>query len=219
MIRINLLGRVRPKAARQTVPLESTLQIILLAAAVLISVGVLWYYKAQLDGESSALQADIQTQQGEKARLENLKAQVEAFQREKDVLQQRIDVIEQLQRNRTGGQELMDALANTVVRTDTLWLTSVARKGDNLSITGEAASINAVANFITELKRSGYFDQIEIKESHQDPGEKAVQTFIFELTADFALPQARDVAAPSTPSSSGSAPAATMPTGRPTVRE
>jgi Tfp pilus assembly protein PilN len=219
MIRINLLGRNRPKAARQAVPLESTLQIILLAAALAVSVGVLWYYWAQLDGESKTLQADIQTEQGEKARLENLKSQVEAFQREKDVLQQRIDVIEQLQRNRTGGQELMDALANTVIRTDTLWLTSVARKGDNLSIQGEAASLNAVANFITELKRSGYFDQIEIKESHQDTGEKAVQSFIFELTAQFALPQAKSVAAPANSPAMGSAPTATLPTGRPTVRE
>jgi type IV pilus assembly protein PilN len=211
MIRINLLGRARPKAARQTVPLESTLQVILLAAALVISAGVLWFYYSQLEGQVHTLQADIEKQQGEKARLENLKAQVEAFQREKDVLQQRIDVIEQLQRNRTGGQELMDALANTVVRTDTLWLTAVARKGDSLAITGEAASINAVANFITELKRSGYFDQIEIKESHQDPGEKAVQTFVFSITANFALPQARNVAAPA----ATSAPAPSPTAGRP----
>jgi type IV pilus assembly protein PilN len=211
MIRINLLGRARPKAARQTVPLESTLQVILLAAALVISAGVLWFYYSQLETQVHTLQADIEKQQGEKARLENLKAQVEAFQREKDVLQQRIDVIEQLQRNRTGGQELMDALANTVVRTDTLWLTAVARKGDSLAITGEAASINAVANFITELKRSGYFDQIEIKESHQDPGEKAVQTFVFSITANFALPQARNVAAPA----ATSAPAPSPTAGRP----
>ena len=156
--------------------------------------------------QAHTLQADIEKQQGEKARLENIKSQVEAFQREKDVLQQRINVIETLQRNRTGGQELMDALANTVVRTDTLWLTTIARKGDSLAITGEAASINAVANFITELKRSGYFDQIEIKESHQDQGEKAVQTFVFELTAQFALPQAKAVAAPAAASTPAPAP-------------
>ena len=30
---------------------------------------------------------------------------------------------------------------------------------------GTAGSINAVANFITQLKHSGYFDQVEIKES------------------------------------------------------
>ena len=79
------------------------------------------------------------------------------------VLQQRIDVIETLQKNRTGGQELLQMVANTVVRVDALWLTSLDRKGDNLEIEGEAGSINAVANFITQLKRSGYFDKVEIK--------------------------------------------------------
>ncbi len=93
---------------------------------------------------------------------------MDEFERQKAVLQQRINVIEQLQRNRTGGQELLDALANTVTRTDTLWLTSLDRKGDGLTIVGTAGSINAVANFITQLKHSGYFDQVEIKESTQD---------------------------------------------------
>ena len=54
-------------------------------------------------------------------------------------------------------------VANTVVRVDALWLTSLERTGDNLKISGEAGSINAVANFITQLKRSGYFDKVEIK--------------------------------------------------------
>ena len=94
---------------------------------------------------------------GEKARLEQLKQQVDNFEKQKAVLQQRINVIEELQRNRTGGQELLDAIANTVSRTDTLWLTSVDRKGDALTINGSAGSINAVANYITQLKRSGYF--------------------------------------------------------------
>ena len=34
MIRINLLGRARPKATRQAVPLEATLQIVFLVAAL-----------------------------------------------------------------------------------------------------------------------------------------------------------------------------------------
>jgi Tfp pilus assembly protein PilN len=98
-------------------------------------------------------------------------------------------VIEELQRDRTGGQELLDALANTVTRTDTLWLTSLDRKGDALTIQGAAGSINAVANFITQLKHSGYFDQVEIKDSTQDSKNASVQTFNFTLTAQFAPPQ------------------------------
>jgi Tfp pilus assembly protein PilN len=189
MIRINLLGRTRPKAARTAVPLEATLQIVLLMAALIVGFGLLYGHYWQMDKEDKELQAHIQKQTNEKARLEQLKQQVENFEKQKAVLQQRISVIEELQRNRTGGQQLLDAIANTVGRTDTLWLSTVSRTGDNLTITGSAGSINAVANFITQLKRSGYFQQVEIKESHQDENNKALQIFQFSLTAQFALPQ------------------------------
>ena len=208
MIRINLLGRTRPKATRTSVPLEATLQYVLLAIALLVSLGALYGHYLLLDRENTKVAAHIQKQTGEKARLEQLKLQVENFEKQKAVLQQRIAVIEALQRNRTGGQELLEAIANTVSRTDTLWLTSVERKGDALTINGSAGSINAVANYITQLKRSGYFQTVEIKESHQDPSDKAVQIFVFTLSASFGLPQPAGAA----PAAAGSAaPAANAP--------
>ena len=167
MIRINLLGRVRPKAARSTVPLEATLQIALLVISLVASVGILYGHYLLMERENNQVLARIRKQTGEKARLEQLKQQVDNFEKQKTVLQQRIAVIEELQRNRTGGQELLEAIANTVSRTDTLWLTSVERKGDTLTINGSAGSINAVANYITQLKRSGYFQQVEIKEDRK----------------------------------------------------
>jgi len=212
MIRINLLGRARPKAQRQAVPLEATLQVVFLVAALLLSGGVLYYHWHSMNQEALALQSHIRRQQGEKARLEQLKTQVDQFERQRVVLQQRIDIIEQLQRNRTGGQELLDALANTVTRTDTLWLTTLDRKGQLLTLTGTAGSINAVANFITELKHSGYFDQVEIKQSAQDDKNPAIQTFNFSLTAQFALPQAKDATA--APASTPVAPAKPAPSGK-----
>lgn len=196
MIRINLLGQARPKVARRAVPLEATLQITLLVLALVAAVGFLFIHYYQMNREMSDLQTKIRTKQVEKARLENLKQQVENFDRQKAVLQQRIAVIEELQRNRTGGQELLDMVATTVTRTDELWLTSLSRKGNTLTFEGSAASINAVANFITQLKRSGYFQKVEIKESHQDDKNTAVQTFVFTLNAEFALPQGK----PMTPS-------------------
>jgi len=208
MIRINLLGRARPKAQRTTVPLEATLQYVLLAIALLVSLGALYGHYLLLDRENTKIAAHIQKQTGEKARLEQLKQQVDNFEKQRAVLQQRIGVIEGLQRNRTGGQELLEAIANTVSRTDTLWLTSVERKGDGLTINGSAGSINAVANYITQLKRSGYFQTVEIKESHQDSANKAVQIFVFSLTAQFGLPQSTGAA----PAASGNAaPAANTP--------
>ena len=208
MIRINLLGRARPKAQRTTVPLEATLQYVLLVIALVVSLGALYGHYLLLDRENTKIAAHIQKQTGEKARLEQLKQQVDNFEKQKAILQQRIGVIEGLQRNRTGGQELLEAIANTVSRTDTLWLTSVDRKGDALTINGSAGSLNAVANYITQLKRSGYFQTVEIKESHQDSANKAVQIFMFSLTATFGLPQSAGAA----PGSAGTAaPAANTP--------
>jgi type IV pilus assembly protein PilN len=189
MIRINLLGRSRPKATRASVPLEATLQYVLLVIALVVSGGALYGHYLLLDRENTKIAAHIQKQMGEKARLEQLKTQVDNFEKQKAVLQQRIGVIEGLQRNRTGGQELLEAIANTVSRTDTLWLTSVDRKGDALTINGSAGSINAVANYITQLKRSGYFQTVEIKESHQDDTNNTVEIFAFSLTAQFGLTQ------------------------------
>src|SRR5579863_4782007 len=208
MIRINLLGRTRPKAARTTVPLEATLQFVLLAIALVVSIGALYGHFLLLDRENTKVVAHIQKQTGEKARLTQLKQQVDNFEKQRAVLQQRISVIEALQRNRTGGQELLEAIANTVSRTDTLWLTSVDRKGDSLTINGQAGSINAVANYITQLKRSGYFQTVEIKESHQDDSNKSVQIFVFSLTAQFGLPQPAG-APPAAPGNA--APAANTP--------
>src|SRR6266849_365564 len=195
MIRINLLGQARPKAPRRAVPLEATLQIVFFVAVLAAAVGFLFIHWGLMNRDVKKVQGQIASLQSQKARLEELKQQVESFERQKGVLQQRIAVIEELQRNRTGGQELLDTVATTVTRSDALWLTSMTRKGNALTFEGSAASINAVANFITQLKRSGYFQKIEIKESHQDERNTAVQTFVFTLMAELALPQSK----PATP--------------------
>jgi len=55
----------------------------------------------------------------------------------------------------------------------------MVRKGNTLAMEGSSASINAVANFITALKRSGYFQKVEIQETKQDEKTTAVQSFTF----------------------------------------
>jgi Tfp pilus assembly protein PilN len=183
MIRINLLGQARPKATKQAVPLEATVQVVFLAAAIGVAALVLFLFYMQSKRDLDATNNKISTLRAEKASLEQIKTQVEQFERQKAVLQQRIDVIETLQKNRTGGQELLQMVANTVVRVESLWLTSLERKQDALDIQGEAGSINAVANFITQLKRSGYFDKVEITEAKEDDISKETPTFGFKMTA------------------------------------
>lgn len=184
MIRINLLGQARPKAAKKAVPLEATVQGLFLAVAVGLAVVVLFVTYLQQKKQLDTTNQKISSLRAEKANLQAVKADVDRFESQKAELQHRIDVIETLQKNRTGGQELLQMVANTVVRVDSLWLTSLERKGESLDIQGQAGSINAVANFITSLKRSGYFGKVEIKEAKETDIVKTAQTFGFTMTAD-----------------------------------
>src|SRR5450432_4367194 len=199
MIRINLLGQAKPKASRRPVDTGAALPLLFVGAGVLFGaliLGYLYYsWQRQLNDENTR----IKTLQAQKTDLEQVKQQVEAFEKQKTILQQRVSTIEQLQRDRTGGQELLDMVANTVSRTENLWLTTVTRKGNSLTLEGSSASINSVANFITALKRSGYFQKVEIKESKQDEANTAVQTFKFEITAEITPPQAVQTKPASTP--------------------
>jgi Tfp pilus assembly protein PilN len=190
MIRINLLGQNRPKAGRRQVDTGSAMPAIFLFSGVVLGLAFLTFlyltWQKQVNEESRR----IATLSAEKTQLEQIKQQVDSFQKQKGVLQQRVSTIEQLQRDRTGGQELLDMVANTVSRTENLWLTNVTRKGNSLTLQGSSASINAVANFITALKRSGYFQKVEIKESKQDERNTGIQTYNFEISAEITPPQA-----------------------------
>src|ERR1035438_7180679 len=212
MIRINLLGQAKPKASRRPVDTGAALPALFVGAGVLFGaliLGYLYYsWQRQLNEENTR----IKQLQAQKTDLEQVKQQVEAFEKQKVVLQQRVSTIEQLQRDRTGGQELLDEIASTVARTENLWITSMIRKGNNLTIDGASASVNGVANFITALKRSGYFAKIEIKESKQDDKNTAVQTFMFEVSAEITPPPA-GVLAPHAQAKPASAPASSEPSG------
>ena len=186
MIRINLLGQTRPKAARRAADTGAALPLVFILAGVVLGGLFLFYFfhswQTQLNEENNR----IKQLQAQKTELEQIKLQVEAFEKQKQVLQQRVGTIEQLQRDRTGGQELLDQVANTVSRAENLWLISMVKKGNAVTMDGAAASINSVANFITALKRSGYFQKIEIKESKQDDRNTSVQTFLFTINAEIA---------------------------------
>ena len=214
MIRINLLGQARPKAAKQAVPLEATLQLILLVAAVAVATVILFVVYISQKKQLEETNNRIAVLRAEKASLQQIKQDVDRFESQKTTLQQRIDVIEALQRNRSGAQDLLQMVANTVVRVDALWLTSITRTSDSLEIDGEAASINGIANFITELKRSGYFDKIEIKSAKENDLEPGVETYGFTMTVGIAQAPSPNGPAKTQPSAATQPPPSPAAKGR-----
>ncbi|HVN10050.1 MAG TPA: PilN domain-containing protein [Patescibacteria group bacterium] len=168
--------------------MAGALHVVFVLVAVALGLGALFVHYVQMRTDLAKLKAQVVQQTAERTRLQNIKQEVDRRQQEKAALKQRIDVIEQLQRNRSGGQELLDALANTVNRVDALWMNGLKRSGNTLQMDGQAESLNAVASFITELKRSGYFDKVEISRTKQDEQHPTVTSFLFTLTCDFSLP-------------------------------
>lgn len=212
MIRINLLGQTRPKAARRPADTGAALPLVFIGAGFILGGLFLFYFYHSWQTQLNEENARIQKLQSQKTELEQIKLQVEAFEKQSKVLQQRVGVIEQLQRDRTGDQELLEQIANTVSRAENLWLLAMTKKGNSVTMDGAAASLNSVANFITALKRSGYFQKIEITTAKQDDHSLAVQTFLFNINAEIApntpaAPQTKAASAPATAAPTPAAPA------------
>jgi len=189
MIRINLLGRARPKVKRRiaiTGALQLALFIVPVALAVVALLGHWWI----INGDIARLERDIKIEQDKKATMGQLEKEIKDFEARQAVVDARIKVIEDLKRNQAGPVKLLESVGETVSLTDQLWLTSMEEKGPNvIEFKGQAASIEAVANFMTNLRQSGYFESVEMKESAQKSQRgETVTHFEFTLTAKFSLP-------------------------------
>ena len=58
----------------------------------------------------------------------------------------------------------------------------------SVDIEGYALSSDAVATLIANLQKTGYFKNVEIKETAQDASIKEMQAFIFTLTCEKGTP-------------------------------
>src|SRR6478735_3508885 len=81
-------------------------------------------------------------------------------------------------------KNLLNLVADTVNSTDAVWLETMTNDGKTLSFTGMALSPNSVADLMANLRKTGAFKTVEIKETLQDAAVKEVQAFKFELNCE-----------------------------------
>jgi type IV pilus assembly protein PilN len=185
MIRINLLGGRKEVARAPAVSVEGA-KLTVLLVIVLVAAGVLVFDWQRISSQKAKLDKRMADAQTEKARLEGIKKQHDQYLQYKQTLEDRIDIIQELQDKKTGPVRLLNTVVNTVGLSEHLWLTSFSGKDDRVSMNGVADSVNTVADFITNLKRSGRFKSVEIRESCQEDRVKDFPTFVFSLNADLA---------------------------------
>jgi type IV pilus assembly protein PilN len=189
MIRINLLSVPKSKRGKRTaaVPAVSSsvpnLMIVALVVVVLTAgVNLGWWYK--LNHESQTIATQMAKAEQENRELLQVKARVEQKNKQAELYQRRVDVIDKLRAQQSGPKELLTMIGDTVNATDAVWLTRMNDDGPNISIEGTALSIDAVANLMANLKRTGYFKNVEMKESYQDDRVHSMQAFVFTLVCE-----------------------------------
>ena len=190
MIRINLLGTPKSKSKKGPAfsmpsmdfnvgsPMVQVAAVLIIAS--LINAGY-WY---RLDREKQSIAVAMQKAEQKNRELADIKTRYLERQRQADAYKRRVDVIDQLRQDQTGPLGLLAMIGDTVNGTEAVWLNSMQDQGANIAIDGTALSSDAVANLITNLQKTGFFKNIEIKETYQDENVKEMQAFQFTLTCE-----------------------------------
>jgi Tfp pilus assembly protein PilN len=191
MIRINLLGVPRKtrgkRAAAVSVPGEGSSTLVLglvvgLGLVLAMAASYVWVTR-----EQGVLEKKLQQANAENRRLADVKAKYEASKRKADMFERRVKIIDELKEAQKGPVNLLNLVADTVNKTDAVWLDAMTTDGKNLNFTGMALSADAVADLMSNLRKTGAFKTVEIKETSQDSSVKELQAFKFELICEIGL--------------------------------
>jgi Tfp pilus assembly protein PilN len=193
MIKINLLETSKGKGKRggSSGPAMPSIEmgdmgspkLKVLIVVVLVALGNLAYWY-RLDNLGKQIDAKMKTAEQKNRELADVKARFLARQEQANIYKRRVDVIDGLRKNQTGPVNLLAMMGETVNNTEAVWLSKMDDQGANVSLEGTALSADAVANLIANLQKTGFFKNVEIKETFQDEQVKDMQAFQFTLSCE-----------------------------------
>ena len=192
MIKINLLEIAKGKGKRAGSGLSmsaiemgdmgsSKLKILVIVVIVGLANLMYWY---RLDHQGKAIAVKMEEAQRKNRELADVKAKFMERQNQANIYQRRVDVIKQLHDGQTGPVNLMAMMGETINNTEAVWLSKMDDQGTSVALEGTALSTDAVANLIANLQKTGFFKNVEIKETYQDEQIKEMQAFQFTLSCD-----------------------------------
>ena len=194
MIRINLLESAKGKnkraggsssVAMPSMEMGDMGSPKLKVLVVLVLAGVFnfayWY---RLDHQTKAIAAQMKVAEQKNRELADVKARFMERQTQANNYKRRVDVIDQLRSGQAGPVNLLAMLGETVNNTEAVWLNKMDDLGASVNLEGTALSADAVANLIANLQKTGFFKNVEIKETFQDEQIKDMQAFQFTLTCE-----------------------------------
>jgi len=185
MIKVNLIGAGRKKArAGSKVALPNTFTPVLMAVVALgfAAGGYLWY--SSLTKQVTELDNRIKQAQAQKAALDKVIQADTIFEGRKKALENRVKLIESLQKNQVSPVLALDQLSEAIDRTQYVWLSNLDQANAIFNMSGTGTSLNAIADFYTNLTNTGYFKNIDVANAQDNNGN-----YSFSLRAEFAPPK------------------------------
>jgi type IV pilus assembly protein PilN len=183
MIKINLVAETPTPAAKKRARPEFSLGarqgdvlLLLVLAVCLLAIGTRWLL---LKNERDHLRDVRRQKQVERDELLPYIQKVEELEAKRDLLRHKISVINELKQNQRGPVRIMDEVSRALP--DLVWLTRMTLKGNTLTLTGVAMDENAVANYISNLYASPFFQEPAL----QRMARSKEDTFAFTLSVSF----------------------------------
>ena len=169
MIRINLVGGARKKVSRGKAAPTNLLPILLgLIFVATVAGGYYWY--SSLTTEAADLDTQIVQATAQKTALEAVIQQDQIYEARKKELENRITIIEGLKRNQVSPVVSLDILGDAIDRTQYVWLSNLDQNNTTFSMSGIGTSVNALADFVSNLEATGYFRNINLQNAQDSAG-------------------------------------------------
>jgi Tfp pilus assembly protein PilN len=185
MIKINLAperGRRRRGGAGFSVSLPAFNLGWLFAVVylgLLLGLGVYWWV---LTSTKATLTADIDRAQKDLALLKQQIGQESKIKDLANELRKRVEVIEAITKAQGRPILMVEAFAG-VIPSD-LWITGFEERGGQIKVVGSAFSATAVADFMSNLRASGKFKDVDLVVSRRDLARPS-PLVTFEVTCRF----------------------------------
>jgi type IV pilus assembly protein PilN len=155
MIRINLL-KARKEKKRIGVRKEMIVFILSMVGVLALLFVVQWF----IGSEKEKTLAQITNTKKEIEYYKSLRTEFEKAKEQQKILQDKLNVINLLRKQKSSSAKVLDELS--IDKPEKVYFESVKKDGSRLGIEGVALDDETVANFMTNLRKSKLFKNVDL---------------------------------------------------------
>ncbi len=160
MIKINLLLTRKEK---KKVGMRKEFIVLIVSIFLLLGVFILVQWK--IDNEKEKMLAQISEAKKEIGYYKNLITEINKAKESQKIFQDKLNVINSLRKGKASPARVLDEIS--ISKPENIQLESLKKEGTKLGIEGVALDDETVANFMTSLRKSKVFKNVDLIVSEQ----------------------------------------------------